>query len=55
MKHYDRELGTVKANAVCWMSEISGDTLNTKEIPGYVQKKRRQIDQEDLLAAQYLS
>ena len=52
MKHYDLELGTLKANTVCWMSEISGDALDADEIPEYVEKKRRKRDREDLATAQ---
>ena len=52
MKHYDCELDTLKANTVCWMSEISGDALDADEIPEYVEKKRRKRDREDLATAQ---
>jgi hypothetical protein len=52
LKHYNWELDTLKANTVCWMSEISGDALDADEIPEYVEKKRRKRDREDLATAQ---
>jgi hypothetical protein len=48
LRHYDLELGTLKANAVCWMSEISGDKLEADAIPEYMQERRRRRDRDDL-------
>jgi hypothetical protein len=51
LRHYDKELPSLKANAVVWMSELSNDKLEVEDIPAFIEEKRRKRDEEDRVAS----
>jgi hypothetical protein len=52
LRHYDKELPSLKANTVVWMSEINGDKFEAEDIPTFIENKRKKRDEEDRAASQ---